>query len=218
MFIPAVSRAGRLIPLPFRKGGRLAFLAGFLICAAKEIPAQGPYDVLCDARVEVYSCHPPHPAGAVLTLEEWGARLRRLPSGTITVTLLSGEVLASRKFTVRGDVLLVGGDSLRPRDIRQAQVRATWPDWSTVGSLALGGAMFVGSVGLIVDGVQWVGGAGGDLGATGGGALLGAGLFGGLGILFARETYTVMIREGWEQRVVGAPPRHPGPETLVGAR
>lgn len=183
------------------------------------VSAQEPYDVLCDARVEVYSCHPPHPRGETLTLEELGARLHAFGAGTIVVKLRSGDVYTSRTYKVHGDVLVVGGDSLRPKDILHARVKATWPEWSTVAGLALGGATFLGSVGLIVDGVQWIGGAGGDLGATGGGALLGAGLFGGLGILLARETYTVLVQEGWEQRVVeGAPARQPSPETLAGAR
>lgn len=177
------------------------------------------FDVLCDARVEVYSCHPPHPQGDVLTLEELGARLNRFGTGKIAVTLLSGDVVTSRKFVVRGDFVVVGGDSVRPRDIRHAYVRGTWPEWGTVAGLALGGAMSLGTVGLIVDGVQWIGGAGGDFGATGGGVLLGAGLFGGLGILFARETYAVMVQEGWEQRVVeGAPAGQPAAATLAGAR
>jgi hypothetical protein len=73
--------------------------------------------------------------------------------------------------------------------------------------MAAGGAMFFGGVGLIIDGLQWVGGSGGDLGATWTGAVVGAGLFGGLGIIAARERYVVMIQEGLEQRIVNAPVR-----------
>lgn len=97
---------------------------------------------------------------------------------------------------------MVGDATVRPRDIKSLSLRSSWPQWRSVVSMAVGGAMAFGTVGLVIDGVQWIGGGNGDLGATGRGALAGAVIFGGLGVLFARETYTVLVREGVAQRTV----------------
>lgn len=162
----------------------------------------GPFDVLCDSKVEVYSCHPPHPYGSVLNFEELRARLGGFGAATIVVKMRSGKTLTSHQFRTTEAALLLSGDTLLPRDIRTVYVKATWPAWRSVASMALGGAVLFGGFGLVIDGVQWVSGSGGDLGATGRGSLVGAALFGGMGILWARETYTVLIQEGLEQRLV----------------
>lgn len=188
--------------------------------AVQDVP--GPvYDVLCDAAVNVHSCHPAHPYGRILDFGALERRLNGFPAATMTATLVSGRTLSSRRFKVIEQVIIIGRDTLSPREINRLALRSTWPQWSTVADLAAGGALMFGGVGLIIDGLQWVGGSGGDLGATGTGALVGAGLFGGLGILFAREHYHVLIQEGWELRVVkGAPAHHPpdGEIPLAGAR
>ncbi len=202
-------------------GGRGAAYAGHLpVQGASVHDAPGPvYDVLCDATVEVYSCHPAHPYGRVLDFTELERTLNRFPAARISATLVSGTTLTSRRFKVRDNVLLIGGDTVRPKEIDALALRTTWPRWRTVTDLAVGGALMFGSVGLVIDGLQWVSGSGGDLGATGTGALVGAGLFGGLGILFVREHYHVLIQEGWEQRVVkGAPTPDPLTPTIVDAR
>jgi hypothetical protein len=168
--------------------------------------SRSSFDVLCDPRVEVYTCHPAHPQGRVLTFDELRTMLNHFGAGTISVALMSGANLSSRHFSAMESTLLVGGDTLQPKDIRFLRVTATWPNWPVVAQLALGGAMLFGGVGLVIDGLQWVGGGGGDLGAAWTGALVGTGVLGGLGILAAHKRLDVMIHEGIDQRRVLLPP------------
>jgi hypothetical protein len=165
-----------------------------------------PFDVLCDTAVGIRSCHPPHPGGAVLGYGEMRDKLDRFGAGTIYVQLISGESRSSRHFAAREGALVVGGEILAFDEIRYFIVKATWPEWRTVGNLAAGGAIFFGGFGLIVDGLQWVGGGKADVGATLTGGIIGAALFGGLGILLARDRYEVMIQEGRDQRMVLSDP------------
>jgi hypothetical protein len=119
------------------------------------------------------------------------------------VFLTNGKRLESSRFSTTEQNFVVGRDTLSPTEIRYIRFKSTWPEWSTVGNLAVGGAVTFGTLGLLVDGVQGVSGSGWDLGATGTGSLVGAALFGGLGIWLARERYEVLIREGVEERTVG---------------
>jgi hypothetical protein len=160
------------------------------------------YDVLCDADVEVYSCHAPHPSGLVVDYSELSRKLNYFGAAAITVKLISDETITSGRFKAAGKVLIIENDTIHPKDVRYLIVQARWPQWGTVAQMAAGGAMFFGGVGLIIDGLQWVGGSGGDLGATWTGAVVGGALFGGLGIIAARERYVVMIQEGLDQRIV----------------
>jgi|GEM_PF-4970663 len=204
MRIPTFRATGSVARNVFMAMIPLLLCAGF---ATAQTPRGDPaalprFDVLCDASVEVYSCHPAHPQGDVLKFDELKSKLNGFGAGTIRVSLENGETLTSRTFKALDGVILVGDATVRPRTINSLSLRSSWPQWGSVASLAAGGAMFFGGIGLVIDGVQWIGGGHGDLGATGRGAVAGAVIFGGLGVLFARETYTVMINEGVQQRTV----------------
>jgi hypothetical protein len=120
----------------------------------------------------------------------------------MTVSLTNGDSLQSSRFSTTARKFVFGNDTLSPTEIRSIRFKSTWPEWSTVGNLAVGGAVTFGTIGLIIDGIQGVGGSGWNLGATSTGGLLGAAIFGGLGIWLARERYEVLIREGVEDRTV----------------
>jgi hypothetical protein len=188
--------------MSFRRIFILALLFGLAFPGTSASMSRPSFDVLCDTAVGIRSCHPPHPSGSVLGYGEMRDKLDRFGAGTIYVQLTSGESRSSRKFAARDGALMVGEETLAFDEIRYFIVKATWPEWRTVGNLAAGGAILFGSFGLIVDGIQWVGGGKADVGATLTGGIIGAALFGGLGILLARDRFEVMIQEGRDQRMV----------------
>ena len=186
---------------PYRVGGWIGVVVLFGALSGHAMTPP-PYDVLCDSTVGIRACHHADPRGKTIDFPMLRAKLNGLGAGTLFVSLTNGGSLESSRFSAIGNTIVVGRDTLDPREIRSLFYRGSWPEWRGVATITLLGAYMFGFCGAVVDGAQGVSGSGWDLGATSTGALVGAAVFGGLGLWFARERYEVMIQEGVEQRVV----------------
>ena len=185
--------------------------SGILAGAAHAAGSSEPYDVLCDTVAGTAYCHPGHPghpSGKRLTYPELRARVNTFGAGRMAVLLVSGETRSARRFAALDTSLRIGADIIPLRDIRFVYLRSSWPEWSTVASLATGGALLFGGFGMVIDGVQWMAGGDADLVSTWRGALVGAALFGGLGLWLARDEARILVQPGAAAETVGIPPMY----------
>lgn len=184
-------------------------VAGLAMGAAPAVAVSPPaFDVLCDSVAGSAYCHPAHPGGRVLTYSELRTRINTFGAGRMSVMLVSGETRLGRNFELLDTALRVGRDTIPLRETRYIFMRASWPQWSSVASLAAGGTLLFGGVGLVVDGVQWMAGGDADLVSAMRGSIVGAALFGGLGLWLARDEVRVVVQAGKKPETVDAPPMY----------
>lgn len=176
-----------------------------LLAGAGNASAQA-YDVLCDTVAGTAYCHPAHPQGKVWSYAELRKRVDGFGAGRMSVVLASGETRFGRDFGLLDSAVRFGTDTIPLHETRFLYLRSSWPQWSSVASLAAGGMLMFGGVGLVIDGVQWMAGGEADLVATSRGGLVGAILFGGLGLAFARDELGVRIQPGKSPETVSVPP------------